>query len=356
MVTAEYRPSIGPDTARNILPLTSHAIAEHRQKPNVLAAGRFSLAHHSDTFRGIFESLSETTFTTYNPSSIFYDNGNFYRAVRVDSSDGQTRSVIFKQTEDGLVPDLRKVFKLEDPFANTVAGELVFGGVKVVHFPDQNGKIRSTWKTVLYRGTSIDDLRPFFEGPVGMKDIRPVEQANGKIGVYTRPRDPENEDLGGDGQIGYREFGSLDEIEHSPASILEIQNTPLLNFRFPKGEWGGVNHTQVVKAGRFRNCNVLLAHRAYKDLSGNVEERHYAPGILVHNPESGRVFDFGIVGERSDLPEGPRKEQDESKNLKDVYFGTELVLLDNYRARVTGGISDYEIGWNEFPNPLFLVV
>ena len=236
MVTAEYKPSIGPDTAQNTLALTSSAIIEYRRKPNILATGKFSLVQYSDTFRELFRTGPEVTFTTYNPSPLFRDNENYYRAVRVDSSEKQTLSVIFKQTENGLVPDIRRVFKLEDPFANTVAGELVFGGIEVEHSPDQNGKIRSIWKTVLYRGKSIDDLRPFFKGPVGMKDIRLVEQVNGKIGVYTRPRDPENEDLGGDGQIGHRGSDSLDEIEHTPARILEIQNTPLLAFRFPKGE------------------------------------------------------------------------------------------------------------------------
>ena len=58
--------------------------------------------------------------------------------------------------------------KLQDPFATIIAGEIVFGGVRVIW---NNGRIVS-WVTDFYRGSSIYNLKYFTSGPDHMKDIR----------------------------------------------------------------------------------------------------------------------------------------------------------------------------------------
>ncbi len=329
-------PSISKDV------LTERVQAE---QPRILNSRTLSFSKHTDFFREVFQSDPDTTFLAYNPSAGFTNAQDLYRAVRVDSSDGKTKSVIFKHTNGDLKPYLERTFDLEDPFAFNIDGEIVFGGVQVDNSFDNEGRVVSRWRTILYRGKTIPELRPFFTGPEGMKDIRLVKRPDGKIGVYTRPRNPGNESLGGDGQIGYREFESLDALEESPASDLEIQNAPLLSFRFPEGEWGGVNHVQVVKDGRYKDWNLLLIHRAYK--ANNA--RHYSAGALLHNPETSRIVDLGTLVKRSDFPPGPCKKEEES--VEDVYIPTELVL-NGRRAKITGGMSDAEIGEAEIPNPL----
>ena len=316
------------------------------ERPRILNSRTISFSSFTETFREVFESGPDTTFGTYNPSSAFINPPDLYRAVRVDSSDGRTKSIIFKYTEEGLQPYLERTFDLEDPFASNIDDEIVFGGVAVDKSFDDIGRVVSRWRTILYRGATISELRPFFTGPEGMKDIRLIKRPNNKIGVYTRPRSPENEELGGNGQIGYTEFASLDEIEQSSPSALEIQNAPLLSFRFQKGQWGGVNHAQIIENGRYKNWNLLLVHKAYKDNS-----RHYCAGGLLHNPETGKVIDLGTLVKRSDLPQGPWKGQEESEDLKDVFFPTELTL-DGNKARIIGGMSDAEIGEAEILNPL----
>jgi len=315
-------------------------------RPRVINSRKIPFSGFTDSFREIFQSGSNITFETYNPSAVFKSPPDLYRAVRVDSSDGRTKSVIFKYTKEGLKPHLEKTFDLEDPFASNIDNEIVFGGVQVDKSFDNEGRIVSRWRIILYRGRTISELRPFFTGPEGMKDIRLIKRPDGKIGVYTRPRSPGNEALGGDGQIGYREFESLDALEESHASLLEIQNAPLLSFRFPKGEWGGVNHVQLINEGKFQNWNLLLIHKAYKDTS-----QHYSASGLLHNPQTGEVIDLGTFVRRSDLPQGPWKGQEENEDLKDVFFGTELTI-DGDVGRITGGMSDAEVGEAEIPNPL----
>ncbi len=321
---------------------------EHADWPRILKFQKIPFSDFTDSFKEIFKSGRETTFETYNPSAAFRNPPDLYRAVRVDSSDGQTKSVIFRYTKQGLEPYLERTFDLEDPFASNIDGEIVFGGVQVNKSLDSQRRVVSHWRTILYRGETILELRPFFIGPQEMKDIRLIKRPDGKIGVYTRPRSPGNEVLGGDGQIGYREFESLDALEKSSPSDLEIQNAPLLSFRFPKGHWGGVNHAQVLKDGKYQGWNLLLIHKAYKDNS-----LHYCAGGLIHNPDTGQIVDLGTLVKRSDLPPGPWKEQWKNDYFKDVYFGTELELKGKI-WKITGGMGDAESGGPEIPNPLAL--
>ena len=88
-----------------------------------------------------------------------------------------------------------------------------------------------------YRGTKVDDLCYFTTGPDYMKDIRLVELGDGRIGVFSRPR---NEEIlkkhGSESMIGFSIINSLDELT---ADIIE--NAPLIDSLFEDGEWGGCN-------------------------------------------------------------------------------------------------------------------
>lgn len=315
----------------------------------VLNSKKIPFSDITDSFKKAFPgSPDNTTFEIYNPSAAFINPPDLYRAARVDSSNGWTKTIIFKYTPEGLKPHLERTFDLEDPFASNIDSEITLGGVQVEKSLDKIGRTVSHWKTILFRGKTIPELRPFFAGPEDMKDIRLIKTAKGAIGVYTRPRSPGNEALGGDGQIGYTEFESLDALEKSSASALEIKNAPLLSFKFPKGEWGGVNHAQVVKDGKYREWILALIHRAYKDKDNS---RHYSAGGLLHNPQTGEVIDLGTFVRRSDLPQGPWKGQGKDEELRDVFFPGSLDFIGD-RAVITGGMSDAEIGEVEIPNPL----
>lgn len=315
-------------------------------RPRIISARKIPFSEHTDFFRQAFQSGPDSVFRAYNPSPTFTSGGHSYVAVRVDCGE-MTKSIIFEHTIRGLKP-LTRTFELEDPYADNFGDELVFAGVQVFDKSFNNqGQPISNWRTILYRGRAISELEPFFIGPEGMKDIVPFKRPDGRIGVYTRPRSPGNEALGGDGQIGYREFESLDELGRSSPSSLDVRYAPLLpDFRFPTGEWGGVNHAQIVKDGEYQGWNLPLIHRAYRDTT-----RHYSAGARVHDPKTGRSVDLGIRITRSDLPPGPWKRQGESEDLKDVFYPKELILRGP-TAIIRGGMSDAEAGEVEFPNPL----
>lgn len=340
-----------------ILPPTSFAAQEHREDI-VRRHGKIDFTRFSASLARVFNLEGNPQLDIYNPSASFINPPNRYRAVRVDAPDGRTKTVFFSEDTDGnpikLLKDVH--FDLEDPQVSNIAGEVVLVGVEVHKQIGKNGQIEANWKTVGYRGKTIGGLRRFFESPESMKDIRPVERPNGKIGVYTRPRSPGNEALGGDGQIGYTEFASLDEWENSPKEALDIKHAPLIAYRFPEGEWGGVNHVQIVKYGKYIGWNLALTHRAYKDertIHGKVQWiRHYYAGALLHNPNSEEVIDLGVIATRGDFPAGRWKDQKEGHDKQDIAFLQQLILLNEKDAEVKGGISDAEIHWLEIANPL----
>lgn len=312
----------------------------------ILRSQKIPFGRFTDTFKEIFKSGLDATFATYNPSAAFVNPPDLYRAVRVDSSDGVTKSILFKYKDEGLEPYLERTFDLEDPFASNIDGEIVFGGVEVNKSFDNKGRIVSHWRTILFRGKTILELRPFFTGPEQMKDIRLIKRPDGKIGVYTRPRNPGNEALGGDGQIGYREFESLDALERSSSSELEIQNSPLVSFRFPKGHWGGVNHAQVLKEGKYQNWNLLTIHHAYKTPDDSLD---YSAGLLLHNNETGEIEDLNTWITRDMLPQGPAK----SKRERRVVFPSDTIIAKRKLIWWVGA-SDAETHQIETPKPLAL--
>lgn len=78
------------------------------------------------------------------------------------------------------------VYNISAPFH--IGDETIFGGVEVypnhtIHDPQGIG-----YRTVFYHGYDFSSLRKFAEGPDMMKDIRLVQLANGKLGVFTRPQ------------------------------------------------------------------------------------------------------------------------------------------------------------------------
>jgi len=94
------------------------------------------------------------------------------------------------------------------------------------------GRDAPGWRMSFNRGTKLDTLRPFLQGPDHIKDIRLVESASERVGVCSRPQ----ETLGGRGQIGFATVDSLDEL-----TATAIDTAPLLAGQFLSEERGGAN-------------------------------------------------------------------------------------------------------------------
>lgn len=272
------------------------------------------LDERQDLLRRIFEAnykpLGETEhIDVYNPAIIVLPNGEVEFLGRAEGRKTKFSTLVihFRRVDGKWLPQDTVALPLEDPAVAIIDDKIVASGVEL----DRNLATASAeYKTVSYKGRSLDDLeRLEEEGPLGIKDVRLTELKVLKkgIAVYTRPHTLKG---GLEGQIGFTIIDSLDDLN---AQV--IQNAPLINARFPEGEWGGVNQAQELPDGRIFG----VGHRAYRD---EKKARHYFPWAFIHNPVTGEFQDLGILAESSDFPHTEAKAWD----LRDVLFSAGFIL------------------------------
>lgn len=272
------------------------------------------------------------TRDVYNISAPFLDNGELVIAGRVEDRDKESSEVMFfVQRKEVWVPrNGAPVFALQDPFFTFIHGELVFGGVEV-YFDSEDSHYVTSWRTVFYRGHTINDLVSFTRGPVTMKDIRLVELKSGRIGVFTRPMMVD----GARALIGYVEIDTLEQLTEEV-----ISGATLLRNQFLLEEWGGANEAHLLSNGLIG----VLGHVARME-DNNI--RHYYPMTFAYNPELHRYTDVKIIASRSMFPDGPAKRSD----LEDVIFSGGIVRNNNGTASLYAGVSDAEAHVIVIPDP-----
>jgi hypothetical protein len=265
----------------------------------------------------------------YNPSVIFRYRGQEYMFGRAEGSRKEDElnsySILFLHKNGHWIPQPDHIYRIQDPNVAWVNGEMVLSGVEISKEKDENGN--PLYRMVFYMGKNIDDLKLAFKGPLGQKGSKVCNSPiKGELGLYTRPQGKK----GGPGQIGYTPVESLTVLKESGSQLIE--EAPLLNMRFPEGEWGGINQVIPLKDG----SNLLVGHRAYmdKDL-----KKHYFPWACVHHPFTGVVTDLGILAERADFAPSSSKAPD----LEDVLY-TVGVIMKNGEWYLLVGISDAHSG------------
>ncbi|WNB92632.1 DUF1861 family protein [Bacillus sp. NEB1478] len=267
-----------------------------------------------------FTGVSERD--VYNITAPFEDDGETIIAGRVESRDSEHSEVYFFVNRDGVWTPREgaPVLELQDPFVTRIAGELVLGGVEIFPHPTNAGLL--SWRTAFYKGTSISELKPFFKGPDGMKDLRIAELKDGSVAVLTRPQG----EKGGRGKIGFVRVSSLDKV-----SVEIVEAAPLLEGQFAEGEWGGANELHILDNGMIG----VLGHIACFD---EEENRHYYPMVFLLNPETGEHSEIQLIAIRGDFLQGVSKRPD----LVDVVFSGGLVRKEDGTADFYAGISDAE--------------
>jgi len=266
----------------------------------------------------------------YNISAPFPSAERTVIVGRVERRDSEHSTAIFFEEVDGIWHPIDGAprFALQDPFVTFVAGELVFGGVEV-----RFGEGLPEWWTVFYRGADIFALEPFFNGPMGMKDIRLCELADGRIAVFTRPRGSK----GGRGTIGYTEVPSLDAL-----SVEAIDAAPMLSDMFHPLDWGGVNETHLLANGEIG----LIAHAAYFEDDTMYSARHYYAIAFTFDPAERRWHDLKVIAGREQFGPGATKRPD----LADVVFSSGIERQGAV-TRLYAGTSDAEAHWVEIAYP-----
>lgn len=258
----------------------------------------------------------------YNITAPFLDAGEWVIAGRVEARDSESSKIVFFTKRDEVwhprpnMPELT----LQDPFYARIHGEIVIGGVETFPHPEREGHLG--WRTVMYKGAQLSELRLFFKGPDGMKDLRIVQLADGSIGVFTRPQGSK----GGRGKIGFVRIPSLNDL-----SVRLIEEAPLIETQFLDAEWGGANELHLLANGLVG----VLGHIACFDDNGG---RHYYPMVFAFDPEKEAATDIELIAQRADFLPGEAKRGD----LVDVVFSGGLVRGRDGTAELYAGISDAE--------------
>lgn len=228
-------------------------------------------------------------------------------------------------------------YQLEDPYVSMIRGELVLGGT---HVRKRQGNI-DTYYGYFYRGTTPENLQYFTTGPEGMKDIRLVELADGKVGVFSRPRGEHVRRLyGSSAMIGFAVIDSLDDLN---ADVI-ASATPIPGL-FADEEWGGCNQAYLLDDGRIG----VLGHQSFC-VHASKEDRQIDPtqpwcdeSLAVYmnvafefDPHSFAVTNKRIVGTRSCYPAYPCKRP----SLRDCAFTSGITLRADGRVDLYSGIGD----------------
>lgn len=267
-------------------------------------------------------------YDVYNTCIPFWSNGKQYMFGRVEKRDEWARSWVRLFMNTGkdrwtLVPDA-PWYQLEDPYISIIDGTLVLGGTHVKY---DRSKIE-TYYGYFYQGKDLFDLRYYTTGPVYMKDIRLVSLADGRVGVFSRPRDEKiMEKYKCESMIGFTIIENIDEL--SPEVIAKA---PYIEGIFSEGEWGGCNQCYLLDSGLIG----VIGHKCYKEEENSI----YLNSAFIFDPVSRKILEEKIIGTRCCYPEGPAK----IPTLKDCAFTSGIVMREDGRADLYSGIGDCQEG------------
>jgi hypothetical protein len=266
----------------------------------------------------------------YNISGVFTEAGRSFIAGRVEARESENSTVvIFARSEDCTWAPMEGAARLtlQDPFVFHHAGVRYLGGVEIAE-AIVDGQPGLKWRTMVVDHRDLAAPVVAFEGPWGMKDLRFVDLADGRLGVLTRPQGGAD----GRGRIGFTSVDSLAAL-----TVAEIDAAPRLEDLFDPAEWGGVNHAWLMADGRIG----LLGHIAAFDDDGG---RHYYPMTFSLDPTTLDYTAPRVLFERADLPAGESKRPD----LVDVIFPG-WVDVAAPRPTVYCGVGDAEAYRVELP-------
>ncbi len=272
----------------------------------------------------------------YNITAPFQVGQQSYIAGRVEShnswydTDVYDPQIWFFEEDNNVwrkVPSL-PVFEMEDPFLARIGEQIVFGGVKV------NGRNLThdfSLRTHFYIGRDLTSLIALTHGPEGMKDIRLVELADGKIGVFTRPQ-------GARSKLGKIGFIVIDSLAELTPTLLD--SAPVIESLFVDNEeWGGVNNAYQMSDGRIG----ALGHIA-RTHDGQHE---YYPLTFLFNPDTYEVSNEKIIASYGNFPKAKAK----FPRLERVVFPGGLLFKKDGLAELYCGVADAHGARLAMPNP-----
>ena len=293
---------------------------------------------HFEKTKTIYERATLTFhgvegYDVYNCSIPFNWQGKTYIFGRVERRTEWARSWVRLLENSGpddwtLVPD-SMVYQLEDPYVCWLKDTFVLGGTHVRY---RSGTLDAVFG-YFYKGSDLHDLYYFTTGPDGMKDIRLVGLADGRIGVFSRPRNAEIvRKFGSESQIG---FAVIDRIEDLTHDIIE--NAPYIPGLFADGEWGGCNQAYLLDTGKIG----VIGHMSFYEVNDEgVGLKVYMNNSFIFDTATHKTSDNKIIGTRPCYPDGPGKLPD----LIDCAFTSGIVMREDGKVDLYSGIGDVAEG------------
>lgn len=281
----------------------------------------------------------------YNITAPFKSENRTYIAGRVEPRGTEHDSqVCFFEKKNGawLLSPETPIFNLQDPFITKINQEFIFGGVETFPHPDPRYSESLGYRTLFFRGKTLQTLTHFATGPDMMKDIRILALPNNKIFVLTRPQSPWVPG-GGRGKLGMTILPQLEAL-----TATNILNAKIIEGRFRDKEWGGADELYFLEDGKIG----VLGHIAYEEFSSdNIRRRHYYAMVFTLELATNTVSPMRIIASRKNFPSGPAKR---SPELEDVVFPGGLVRHKKGTATLYAGLSDTQAGRLTIPNPFIL--
>lgn len=263
----------------------------------------------------------------YNTSAPFIWNGQLHIAARVEPRESEESIACFFYHKKGIFYRDTKAeeLKLQDPFLVRGGRYFMIGGVETFY---ENGKLK--WKTCFYEGDGPGNLEKVAEGPIGMKDIRPVKVGE-RVLILTRPQ-------GGcfeRGRICFRDGrGELPYV----LNHVDLKDALLVELPIGDGAWVGANDVYLLR-GRL---GVLGHIGEFADGKGGAK-RYRAMTFEIpiqnhwRNWRNMQHENYRIIAERRHFAFGPSKR----KGLEDIVFPGGM-NLDGRMAVLYAGVSDCE--------------
>ena len=265
----------------------------------------------------------------YNCSIPFDHEGDRYIFGRVERRTEWANSVtyLFRYDRESGVWNKVENFDalpIEDPFVSVIGGELIVGGTHVVFV---SGKI-ADYSTYFYKGKSPFSLRLFSTGPSDMKDIRLFEIPDGRIGVFSRPRNEEIRKKYGSGSIvGVTVIDSIEQLTPE-----RIENAEYIHGMFGEDEWGGMNQAFYLKG----ELVGAIGHQCYNDYRDGVEYPVYINMMYIVDFEKRKVLEKRVIGTTDCYPDTPSK----LPTLCDCAFTSGVVPAEKGKVSLYSGLRD----------------
>ena len=272
-------------------------------------------------------------FDVYNCSIPFTWDGRQYIFGRVEKREDFASSVtvLFEridQDEYTVAPG-SAVYPLEDPYVSFIQGEMILGGT---HVRKNKGELDAFYG-YFYRGSRPQWMTLFTSGPIDMKDIRLVQLADGKLGVFTRPRGSQVlKTYGSEAVVGFTVIDTIDQLDADT-----IEKAPIIPDLFGKGEWGACNQCYLLRDGRVG----VVGHRSYfaKDSEG-IDQQVYLNISFIFDPETHSASDMKIIGDKQCYPQTDAMRDD----LRDCAFTSGIVMRPDGKADLYSGLGDVAEG------------